>query len=576
MRLLLMLLCACWSWGALWPATAPARPNILIILADDLGFSDLGCYGGEIRTPTLDALAADGLRFTQCYNCSRCCPSRAALLTGLYPHQAGVGSMTTAKPGRGEGYRGALNEHCLTIAEVLGAAGYRTAAAGKWHVSDHEPPTARGFQDFFGFMVGYAIDSWEPGMMIRLPAGQPDRVYAPGTYFATDAITDHALDFIAGMHPAGAPGAGGAPGAAGATGAAGAPWFLYLAYQAPHFPLQSRPQDMAGYPAIYAQGWDRIRADRLARQKALGLLPGESLLSPRSPIPNRAAAVRDGSMTGDGANPPWESLPADRRADLAQRMAVYAGMVSGMDRGIGRVVAALRASGQLETTLILVLSDNGACAEWDPFGFDLPPPAAPRPGYGINMGTEQTVEQAPPRRCARAHGRARLARILRLGLGQRLQHPVPHVQALRPRRRHLDPVDRPLAGRHRRAAAGRAAGDPADAHHRPDGDLRRSRPGAVSGRGQGEAITPLEGLSLRPLLAARRRARRGRSASCAGSTRATPPSASATRSSCALVAPAPGSSTIWPPTARSCTISPPGIPRRCSAWRRAGWRGRSG
>jgi arylsulfatase len=366
------------------PAHASAaertKPNILIILADDLGWSDLGCYGGEIRTPNLDALAADGLRFTQFYNSARCCPSRASLLTGLYPHQAGVGLMTSDKaakyPGAGDrgeefpGYRGALNSSCVTIAQVLKPAGYRTAAAGKWHVGDSEPPVKRGFDDFYGFVGGYAVDSWEPRMMTRLPEGRPQRSYKPGEYFATDAITDHALDFIGDMRKS------------------GAPWLLYVAYQAAHFPIASRKDDMAGYPEIYAQGWDKIREQRLARQKQIGLLPESTPLTPRSKIPHPVASKRIGSWTEDGNNPAWDSLPADRRADLAQRMAVYAGMVTGMDRNIGRLIADLRASGQFDNTLIIFLSDNGACAEWEPFGFEMVATPNPVPGTGINQGTQ--------------------------------------------------------------------------------------------------------------------------------------------------------------------------------------------
>jgi arylsulfatase A-like enzyme len=346
---------------------APARPNILLILADDLGFSDLGCYGGEIATPNLDQLAATGVRFTQFYNCSRCCSSRAALLTGLYPHQAGVGSMT-ADEGR-PGYRGSLQPRCVTIAQVLKDSGYRTAMAGKWHVGDNLPPTRRGFDDFYGFVRGYAVDSWEPRMMTRLPDDRPRRKYVDGQFFATDAITDHALDFLADARK---------------TKAA---WFLYAAYQTPHFPLQSRPGDMQGYREVYAQGWDRIRQQRLARQKRLGLTAADVTLTPRSPIPNPDVAQRLGSRTAGGGNPPWDTLPADRRADLAERMTVYAGMVTGMDRNIGRLLADLRTHGELDNTLIIFLSDNGACAEWEPFGFDLQPVAQPKPGTGINMGT---------------------------------------------------------------------------------------------------------------------------------------------------------------------------------------------
>ncbi|NBV23195.1 MAG: arylsulfatase [Proteobacteria bacterium] len=362
-------------------ATTASKPNILLILADDLGWSDLGCYGGEIRTPNLDALAANGLRFTQFYNCTRCCPSRASLLTGLYPHQTGIGLMSSDRPrqppgvaDRDEafpGYRGALNERCVTIAQVLKPAGYRTGALGKWHVGDRILPTTRGFDEFYGFVSGYAVDSWEPRMMTRLPEGHPERRYGPGEFFATDAITDHALDFLTGFRKGG-----------------DAPWFLYVAYQAPHFPLQSKPADMAGYPEIYTQGWDKLREQRLVRQKQLGLVPESTRLTARSKIPHPVASKRIGSMTDDGNNPAWDSLPADRRSDLAQRMAVYAGMVTGMDRNIGRLIADLRTHGELDRTLIVFLSDNGACAEWEPFGFDLSATNAPVRGAGINLGTQ--------------------------------------------------------------------------------------------------------------------------------------------------------------------------------------------
>jgi arylsulfatase A-like enzyme len=279
----IVLITTCCSWFSRSHA-APTKPNILIILADDLGWSDLGCYGGEIRTPHLDSLAAGGQRFTQFYNSTRCCPSRASLLTGLYPHQAGVGLMTSGKASKPKdpqqekfpGYRGALNESCVTIAQVLKPAGYRTAAVGKWHVGDHETPIKRGFDDFYGFVTGYGVDSWEPRMMTRLPKGKTQRTYEPGEFFATDAITDHALDFIADMRKS------------------GSPWMLYVAYQAPHFPLASRKDDMAGYAEIYAQGWDKIREQRLARQKKLGLLDKTITLTPRSKIPLVDSAKRRG------------------------------------------------------------------------------------------------------------------------------------------------------------------------------------------------------------------------------------------------------------------------------------------
>ena len=168
----------------------------------------------------------------------------------------------------------------------------------------------------------------------------------------------------------------------------GVPWLLYVAYQAAHFPVQSKGGDMEGYAQLYAQGWDKIREQRLERQKKIGLLPESTTLTPRSKIPHTVASTREGSMTADGRNPVWDSLPADRRADLAQRMAVYAGMVTGMDRNIGRLVADLRVSGQLDNTLIFFLSDNGACAEWEPFGFEMLPTPNPVPGTGLNQGTQ--------------------------------------------------------------------------------------------------------------------------------------------------------------------------------------------
>lgn len=322
-------------------ARADRQPNILLILADDLGWSDLGCYGGEIRTPTLDALAEGGLRLTQFYNSARCSPSRAALLTGLHPHQAGV-------PNLG----GNLNDRCVTIAEALAPAGYRCFMSGKWHVG-RPGPIAHGFEEFYGFVDAHSVDCWDEGAMVRLPAGRPKRTYAPGTFYATDAITDHALDFLA-----------------GARGTPDRPWFLYLAYNAPHFPLHAPREDIAKYEALYAQGWDRVRARRLARQKELGVVRGGQALTPRSVIPADSNSYNVQTGWADKDNPAWETLPADRRADLARRMAVFAAMVDHMDRSIARLVAELRSTGQFENTVIFFLSDNGACAEWDPYGFD--------------------------------------------------------------------------------------------------------------------------------------------------------------------------------------------------------------
>jgi arylsulfatase len=292
------------------------------------------------------------------------------LLTGLYPHQAGVGDMTGDQ--NQPGYRGFLQPSCVTFAQLLKTAGYRTAMVGKWHVGDNISPIDRGFDNFYGFTRGYGVNSWYEKTMIRLPVGAPQRMYQPGEFFATDALTDHALDFVSDMRQA------------------NSPWLLYVAYQAPHFPLQARDSEVLEYRNRYLEGWDRIRQERLARQKQIKLVPPDTKLTPRSPIPLPAAAARNGSATEDGNNPPWGALSTERQHDVAARMAVYAAMVTGMDRNIGRIVEDLRANGDLDNTLIIFLSDNGACAEWEPFGFDLQPLDANQiqPGAGINLGTQ--------------------------------------------------------------------------------------------------------------------------------------------------------------------------------------------
>ncbi|MFB3827806.1 MAG: arylsulfatase [Bryobacteraceae bacterium] len=326
-------------------ARAAGRPNIILILADDLGFSDLGCYGGEIRTPNLDSLAARGVRFTQMYNSARCCPSRASIMTGLYPHQAGVGLMTGDD--KLPGYRGRIVQGA-TIPEVLKPAGYTTLMGGKWHLGQ-PGPVGRGFEEYFGMVHGF--DSfWNPAVYKRLPEGRPARTYPAGKFYATDAITDHVLDFLAGARRQ------------------KKPYFLYLAYNAPHFPLHAPKEDIDRYAGVYAQGWDRIREARYRRMREMKLLDRRWPLTPRSLIPPN----RYNKETGWAGkpNPAWDSLDAERRADLARRMAVYAAMVDRMDRNIGRVLEDLRRADELDNTLIFFLSDNGACAEWDPYGFD--------------------------------------------------------------------------------------------------------------------------------------------------------------------------------------------------------------
>ncbi|MEA3211251.1 MAG: hypothetical protein QOE70_4308 [Chthoniobacter sp.] len=336
MKRLLLLVSAVLGGGAL----AAAKPNILLILADDLAFSDLGCYGSEIQTPNLDALAKDGLRLTQFYNSARCSPTRASILTGLHPHQAGFPNLS-----------GTLPKTCATIPEVLKPAGYRSYMVGKWHLNEKNPPTERGFDEFYGMLGGFNSCWKEEGIYSRWPQGRERRVYAKDQFYSTDVFGDYAVDFINDGQKS------------------GKPWFLYLAFNAPHFPLHAPEADIAKYEAMYFEkGWDRIREDRLARMKDLGLMPRDLALTPRSNVP----ANRFNTETGwaDKDNPAWDSLPEDRRRDLARRMAVYAAMVDRMDAAIGRVVAHLKTTGQFDNTVLFFLSDNGACAEWDPWGFD--------------------------------------------------------------------------------------------------------------------------------------------------------------------------------------------------------------
>lgn len=330
----------CWVGSLALGAAATPRPNILLILADDLGWSDVGCYGSEIKTPNIDALARGGLRFSQFYNSARCCPSRASLLTGLHPHQAGVPDM-----------RGPLNQQCVTLPEVLKPAGYNAYMVGKWHLGNNTNPVVRGFDEFYGMLGGFNSCWQENPFYTRLPKSHPRRDYATNHFYSTDVFGDYALDFIDQGQ------------------AAQKPWFLYLAFNAAHFPLHAYEEDIQKYEPLYAQGWDKIREQRLSRQKSLGIVPMDLTLTPRSTIPLNLFNRETG--WADRENPAWDSLPMDRQKDLARRMAVYAAMIDRMDRNIGRVLDHLRRAGCFENTVVIFLSDNGACAEWDPFGFDV-------------------------------------------------------------------------------------------------------------------------------------------------------------------------------------------------------------
>jgi arylsulfatase A-like enzyme len=224
-------------------------PHVLLIVADDLGFSDLSCFGGEIRTPHLDRLAQNGLRMTRLYNSARCCPSRAAILTGQYPHRVGLGHMVQdlGQPG----YRGQLADSAVTVGQVLQQAGYRTFMAGKWHLGTDDP-TRHGFEEFFGTLIS-ARTYWKPDGFLRLPRDRAPRTLAPGDFHATAAVTDYALDFLqlARQTP-------------------DQPWFLYLAYHAPHFPLHAPAELIQRYVSVYEMGWDAMRSKRLERMGGPG------------------------------------------------------------------------------------------------------------------------------------------------------------------------------------------------------------------------------------------------------------------------------------------------------------------
>jgi arylsulfatase A-like enzyme len=314
-------------------AHAQQRPNIILILADDMGFSDIGAYGGEVRTPNIDQLAKEGIRYKQFYNAARCCPTRASLMTGLYPHQAGMGWMAAADLGTNPAYQDDLNKESVTIAEVLKTAGYSTYMTGKWHLTNERKidgrvleswPKQRGFDRYFGIVPG--------GANYFTPTLYSDNTTykAPENFYLTHAITDTSIKFI-GEHFA----------------TTKAPMFMYVAYTAPHWPLHALQKDIDIYKEQYKIGWDKLRQQRFDRQKAMGLFGKNVELSPR-----------------DSTVPAWNDLPIEQQNEFAMRMAIYAAQIDAMDQGIGKIVAKLKEEKQLDNTLIFFLSDNGACAEF--------------------------------------------------------------------------------------------------------------------------------------------------------------------------------------------------------------------
>jgi len=311
------------------PNLVPVQPNVVLILADDLGYSDLGSYGSEISTPNLDQLASSGVRFTHFYNVGICAPTRATLLTGQYQHDAGVGyfAVNLGIPA----YQGYLNENTVTIAEVLKENGYKTYLSGKWHVGNDSLhwPKQRGFDEFYGFTGGAS------NFFQHVPfSNKPIELYRNNArfevsdpeFYMTNAIASEAIEQV--------------------SGAGEHPFFLYLAFNAPHWPLQALPQDIEKYKGKYDGGWDMLRQKRFEGLKAKGLIADDFKLSPRpSTIPD------------------WESLPENEKEIWARKMEVHAAMVDNMDQNIGRLIGHLKSTGQFENTVFIFLSDNGAAGE---------------------------------------------------------------------------------------------------------------------------------------------------------------------------------------------------------------------
>ncbi|MFT4155232.1 arylsulfatase [Parafilimonas sp.] len=316
-------------------AQSSKQPNIIVILADDLGYADLGCYGSEIPTPNLDALAKNGVRFSNFYNTARCCPSRAALLTGVYSHQAGVGHMTEDKGPDHPAYRGQLNNNVVTIGEALKSAGYFTAMVGKWHVGQEHGviPSKRGFDQSLNAPAGgyYYWDA--PNAKVFLNGRQlcNDTSILPAHWYTTDLWTDYSLRFI------------------DTALQEKKPFLLYLAYNAPHFPLQAPQEEIQKFRGKYVNGWEKLREERYKKQIQLGLIDPKWDLSPINPNV-----------------PDWDTLNAKDKQKFDDIMAIYAAVVAHLDKSIGDLVSGLKKREIFDNTVILFVSDNGGNAEPGP------------------------------------------------------------------------------------------------------------------------------------------------------------------------------------------------------------------
>ncbi len=318
-----------WALGA-----APKKPNIVLIMADDMGYSDIGCYGSEIRTPVLDELARNGLRYTQFYNTSRCCPTRAALISGLYSHQTGMGLM---EGDRGwPSYRGSINKRCVTLAEALKGAGYKNYMSGKWHLTRHKNPNGdrsawpmqRGFDRFYGTITG-AGSFYDPATLCRgntyiTPENDPG--YQPESFYYTDAINDNAIRFISDH--------------CGDNEASDKPFFLYVSHTSAHWPMHAPEADIEKYKGTYDEGYPSIRQARYKKAIEMGVI-------------DKKWAMSKGLDWKGFKHKAWD----------IRCMEVYAAMTEIMDRGIGRIVNELKKQKLFDNTLVIYLQDNGGCAE---------------------------------------------------------------------------------------------------------------------------------------------------------------------------------------------------------------------
>lgn len=352
---------------------AAARPNIVLILADDLGYSDIGCFGSEISTPNIDRLSQNGVTLTQFYNQARCCPTRAALMTGRYPHQVGIGEMIDdyAKAARvaanSPAYQDHLSTNSPTMAEVLRASGYRTMMAGKWHLGKRpdEWPVRRGFDRSFvqinGAMNYYGGDSKDGP---RAPMALDDQPYTPphDGFYSTDAFTDHAIEFLD----------------EAVKGKQSQPFFLYMPYNASHWPLQAPEAEVEKYHGRYDKGWQAIREERLQKMIRLGIVPEGFKMAPMD----------------RGRNKPWDQLTDEQRQQWARRMEVYAAQTEHLDRQIGRLLGEIKRLGIESNTLVIFMSDNGGAAE-DPNNGDKSAPIGSRDSFRGYARPWATVSNTP-------------------------------------------------------------------------------------------------------------------------------------------------------------------------------------